>query len=227
MIISHQHRFIFLKTRKTAGTSIDIALSGRCGPNDVITRLNTRDDRLRRELGYPSPQNYYVPVRYWTARDTAKFLIKRRRPRYTEHMSASSISKRIDQKVWDSYFKFCVERNPYDKAVSLYYWRTRRSSDRPSLEEFLRTVDRRSLSNLHIYSIDGKVVADRVLRYEELTEELRSVSASLGIGPLNLPRAKGGFRRDNGHYREIVTKEARALIEEACAHEIDLLGYRF
>ncbi|MEL6382956.1 MAG: chondroitin 4-O-sulfotransferase, partial [Cyanobacteria bacterium J06626_18] len=32
MIISHEYKFIFLKTRKTAGTSIEIALSKFCGP---------------------------------------------------------------------------------------------------------------------------------------------------------------------------------------------------
>ena len=37
MIISHEHKFIFLKTKKTAGTAIEAALSELCGPSCVIT----------------------------------------------------------------------------------------------------------------------------------------------------------------------------------------------
>ena len=39
MIVSHKNRFIFLKTRKTAGSSIEIALSKHCGPEDIITKI--------------------------------------------------------------------------------------------------------------------------------------------------------------------------------------------
>lgn len=35
MIISHAHRFIFIKTEKTAGTSLEIALSRYCGSDDI------------------------------------------------------------------------------------------------------------------------------------------------------------------------------------------------
>jgi len=49
MIISHQHEFIFIKTRKTAGSSIEKYLVPYLGPNDICTgseadgtpRLNT------------------------------------------------------------------------------------------------------------------------------------------------------------------------------------------
>ena len=37
MIVSHKHKFIFIKTKKTAGTAIEAALSELCGPQDVIT----------------------------------------------------------------------------------------------------------------------------------------------------------------------------------------------
>ena len=40
MIISHQLQLIFVKTRKTAGTSIEIALSRYAGPDDVITAIS-------------------------------------------------------------------------------------------------------------------------------------------------------------------------------------------
>jgi hypothetical protein len=47
MILSLEHKFIFLRTKKTAGTSIELALSDLCGPDDVITPL-TREDEARR-----------------------------------------------------------------------------------------------------------------------------------------------------------------------------------
>ena len=37
MIISHRHRFIFVRTEKTAGSSVEQALAELCGPEDVIT----------------------------------------------------------------------------------------------------------------------------------------------------------------------------------------------
>jgi len=39
MIISHKHKFIYIKCRKTAGTSIEMSLSKLCGPQDIITPL--------------------------------------------------------------------------------------------------------------------------------------------------------------------------------------------
>ena len=58
MIASHRHRFVFVKTRKPAGTSLEIALSRHCGPEDVITPISAADERLRRELGGTGPQNH-------------------------------------------------------------------------------------------------------------------------------------------------------------------------
>ena len=40
MIISHKYRFIFVKTRKTAGTSVEAYLSQHCGDSDVLTPIH-------------------------------------------------------------------------------------------------------------------------------------------------------------------------------------------
>ena len=39
VIVSHKHKFIFIKTRKTAGTSIELFLSRFCGEKDIITPI--------------------------------------------------------------------------------------------------------------------------------------------------------------------------------------------
>jgi hypothetical protein len=39
MVISHKFRFIFVKTQKTAGTSIETYLSQVCDSFDILTPL--------------------------------------------------------------------------------------------------------------------------------------------------------------------------------------------
>ncbi len=63
MIVSHKHRFIFLKTNKTAGTSVEIALSKFCGPDDVIPPLIPEDEAKRAELGRLSEERNWAQKR--------------------------------------------------------------------------------------------------------------------------------------------------------------------
>lgn len=227
MIVSHRHRYIFVRTRKTAGTSVEIALSKFCGPDDIITR--DADDALRRELGYPGPQNDGgVPLRYYTFGEWRRLLTRGERARFKNHMPAARIRALVGEEVWRSYYKFAIERDPWDKAISLYYWRTRNEEPRRPLLQFLQEVGARSLSNAHIYLIDGKLAVDRIIRYENLAEQLEEIRLRLALPePLALPRAKGTHRSERSHYSQLIGPAERAVIDAACAREIELLGYRF
>ena len=226
MIVSHRHRFVFVKTTKTAGTSIEIALSEHCGPDDIVGPLPAKDEAIRRELGFPGPQNLAIPPSRFRPRDWV-YAAMRRPVRAYEHAPAVAIRRWIGREAWRDYTTFCVERNPFDKAISRFYWSTRMMDPRPDLNAYLVQESRLRLSNWPIYARGTEVLVDDVVRFERLQEGLDAVCERIGIPPLVLPRAKASHRPERRPYREVLGPEARAAIERACAREIAAFGYSF
>ena len=225
MIINHKYKFIFLKTRKTAGTSIEIALSQHCDTNDIIT-LSKKDKRKRQELGFGGVKNYNVPLRFYSKLDWLRYLRSGKPKQFFNHASAQFIRENVGEDIWHSYFKFCFERNPFDKAISLYYYSTR--EPRPKISDFLDSVTIDWLSNWDIYTINDQVAVDFVGRYENLAEDLAIVKDKLGLfGELSLPKAKGSHRLNQDHYTNVLNAQDRARIELVCAKEILAFDYRW
>ncbi|MBK7644986.1 MAG: hypothetical protein IPJ19_18400 [Planctomycetes bacterium] len=211
MILSHEHEFIFVKTHKTAGTSVEIALSAVCGPDDVITPVAPEDEEQRSALGFRGPQNTHVDGVL----------------RYYNHMSARTIRSLVGEDVWKRYYKFCFERNPWDKVISSYYWEFQ-SEPRPTLAEFLRSNKARAASSFQLYSHEGAVLVDRVCLYEDMARELEALRQRLELPQLpELPRAKSRFRADRRHYSEVLGPEEQEAVAQLFAREIALLHYRF
>jgi hypothetical protein len=142
------------------------------------------------------------------------------------HSPAAFVRRHVDPEVWSSYFKFCFERNPYDKAISRYYWSTREESSPRPITAFLARAKRRQISNWEIYTIRDRIAVDFVGRFEHLREDLAAALARIGLpGDLELPRAKSRFRRDARHYSEVLDTRSRALLERVCARELAAFGY--
>src|SRR5690554_1428450 len=121
MIVCHKYKFIFIKTQKTASTSLEIALSGLCSSSDIVTPISVNDEVYRKSLGFQTPANYIVPFKRYSKQDLAEFFISRRRKELYNHMSCLEIKKYVGSEIYNSYYKFCFERNPYDKLISLFY----------------------------------------------------------------------------------------------------------
>ena len=226
MIVSHRHQFIFIKTRKTAGTSLEIALSEHCGPDDIITPIDSADETQRQELGFRGPQNLTMPARGLSLNSSMSAMKQRRLPQFHNHVSASVVRRALGRRVWNSYFKFTIERNPFDKAVSRYWWGTRNNDPRPSIEDYLTRVPRRMLSDWELYTIDDRIAVDYVVRYERLDEGLSVLADRLGL-QLTLPpsRAKGGYRADRRPVEEVLTPLSAARIEQTCWRELAAFAY--
>jgi hypothetical protein len=228
MIISHEHRFIFIKTRKTAGTSIEAYLSAFCGDKDVLTPL-------RPPVACHDPRNYkglFNPFRELThpgdhGRSAIfKDFVKRRR--FRNHMLGLQIRARVPAEVWENYYKFCVERNPWDKTLSHYHHLRSKVEDLCSLDEYFAAGFK--CSNYPFYTDrNGEIIVDRILRYEDLDEELSEVLGMLDIpfdGKLSV-RAKGRYREDRRPYQEVLSDAQRRLVERMYRQEIELMGYEF
>ncbi len=213
VIVSHEHRLIFLKTRKTAGTSVEIALSRICGPDDTITRLTDEDEELRRSRGGRGPQHFESPPLPEKA---------------FNHMPARGVRLVVGPDVWRDYFRFTIERNPWDLVVSQYYWRYR-NEEAPPFDDFVRrpVVVKLADKNARIYRLRGEIAVDRVLRFESLASDLAELWAERGLpGSPELPHAKSHSRPARS-YRELYTDETRDLVGNLFAGVVRDLGYEF
>ena len=214
MIVSHAHRFIFLKTRKTAGTSVEIALSTVAGADDVITPVSPTDEELRLSVGGRGPQNNESPPL---------------RRKAFNHMPAKMTRNLVGADVWGRYRKLAIERNPWDAVVSLYFWRFR-NEEAPPFGEFVQRplIEKLALQNAQTYRIDGAIAVDRVLRYESLAEDFGAVWAELSLpGEPELPRAKGGARPARAPYQSMYDDAARERVGSVFAAAIADFGYTF
>lgn len=242
MIISHKYKFIFIKTQKTGGTSLEIALSKFCGPDDVITpfgrdhKIFEVDEKLRQHSGFRGPQNFRVPILKLSAKDMARTIYRQKRPpMFTEHEPAEDIRKKIDQNTFKAYRKFAVLRNPFDAAVSSYFWHINVLGARDSsLFEFL-TRNPASINKNWMLCCDRdrNLLLDQTLRYENLENDLASLSEHLGF-PGNIYdemrsiRAKATVRpSQTKNYRDFIDERSRVLIEILCYNEIQHFGYEF
>ncbi len=233
MIISHEYKYIFLKTAKTAGTSIEISLSRFCAQEDIITPISKKDEEIRKDLGIYN-RNYiytrFLEFNEYNLRDLQRLFCELKQPQITtkfyNHISANQIKQALGTKIWNSYFKFCFVRNPWDRAISKYYWKQAKNAEIKSLDLWLTRANLNL--NWEIYTIDNEVAVDYIGKYESLTKDLSCVAKKLSIPFDNwLPRAKDNFRKNRRHYSEILTAKQAKIIEEKCINEIKLFGYKF
>lgn len=213
MIISHEHRFIFVKTLKTAGTSIEVALAPLCGDHDIVTPVWP-------EVPGHRPRNY-LPLRHLLFPDGGPFA-------RMEHLRAVQIRDRFPE-AWDEYTTFAVERNPWEKVVSAWYFHRAEGFCDPDLPLADYVAGPGQLVGDHSHYTDGdELIVDHLLRFEDLDQELPRLSADLGLPLAGLGvRAKAGIRPPDDDHRVHYDPATAALVAERHAWAIERLGYRF
>jgi hypothetical protein len=220
LIISHSHKFIFLKTHKTGGTSLQIALSRYCGKDDIISRLHKDDVPHLIRAGGLGEQNSEVPFSRYSRGDWFQYLGRGRKQYFSEHLEARNVKRWLGRDIWNSYYIFCFERNPFDKVLSYYYWRTRDKDI--TLDQFLEeSLD--ELSDFDIYGIKNEIQADEVFLYENLQPSLEFLENKFGFTlDMSGIKAKSDHRPVRQAYETVLSERQKEKIAKVFEKELDL-----
>lgn len=245
MILSQAHKFVFIKGRKVAGTSIEIALASICGPDDIVTPVFPIEERERLRVG-SACRNYAID-RMWEPgylallAETPPAQLLRLRPppqRYYNHMPLKQVERRYPDRL-DDFRIVCAERSPYAKMISwLNMEEGTFSSYRvggtmlQALSDLSAAFDREHAAgriaeamNIPLYLNSAGVLRVEVLRYENLQDEFDAFVRTLGCQPPPLPHAKKGLMSDTLDPRAIFRRDQIDAINDVFAEEFEAFGY--
>lgn len=222
MVISNKYNFIYLQTKKTGSISLSLALGQIADPRtDIIYRFSSHW-KLQSELG--------IKANAW------KRKVKGIQYKVDAHAEWKKIFNLVDDP--NDYFKFTVERNPWDKVVSMYYYLLN-SGHNKSKQYQLRTMDFEKYikrtrfwkiaNNWRLYTNKhDEIMVDYVCRYEKLNEDLKRVEREIGAKFIHLiqKRANVGYRKVKD-YRSMYTNETKNIVGDFFKKEIEHFGYEF
>jgi hypothetical protein len=217
MLISHRKKFIYTKTVKTAGTSVESYFERYCMADGQWEFAHHRDQYVGPEgiIGCRGPD---AGGKEWF-----------------NHMSAADIRSRVGTEMWDEYYKFCVVRNPFDKLVSWFSFQLHKGLLAPATDQHVVDAFRERLSqgipvlDRDKYVIDGSLCVDYAIRFEDLEHGIGHVCRKLSVPfeRARVPHLKGGIRDTSLDLRDFYTPELVRNVESAYAFEFQTFGYRW
>ena len=174
MLVSHSHRFIFIKPYKVGGT---------LGRDVPATRL--RNPPVSPSLTAPT-----CGCRPKASSARGPVSSPRPPPEFYNHMTAQDIRAALPDPVWSGYRKISVVRNPFARYLSGYFmhhFRTDRAAEfsldavRAGLADYVTAA--RDWGDRDYLRIAGQPVVDEVLRFETLAADAARIARLLSYDP--------------------------------------------
>lgn len=211
MLISHKHKYIFIKTAKVAGTSVEIffeQISFGGQPKDVQPEIVNEEG----VVGYRGATNSKV------------------RESWYNHMTLNDIKNKLsNDKLFNEYFKFSITRNPWDRIVSNYHHHYQHKF---SFNAYIKPDRKWKFPAPIIWVLKPNIDDVHFIRFENLKEGIEGVCKKLGLDYdiNNLKTYKSEYRTKHSrykHYTEYYDDEAREIVAEKYAKDIEYFGYEF
>ena len=214
MLVSHRKKFIYIKTIKTAGTSVELALQPYCIPQDMKVEVLT--DAIETEAGIVGARGNRVSDQHWY-----------------NHMGVNQIRANLSPGIWEEYCKICNIRNPWDKTVSFFHMRFPEiKNEAPNLirEKFLSWIsDTQEIGvDTRIYFIGGRPAADEYIRYDNLKADFEHICHILDLPPPAIPQIRMDDRGESKiPYQYYYDERIKERVATIYAKEIEFFGWSF
>src|SRR4030095_884398 len=205
-MISHQHKCIFIHIPKCGGTSLE---------NIIWPEPRKTSDLW---MGFIS--------KYHNKYQTGGL----------QHLTANLIRQEVGSEKFNEYYKFTIVRNPWDKAVSQFFYMQKR----PDLREYIGMKQEDSFkkylqltfSKLHVqwekqhrFIVDdnGEILVNFLGRLECFQKDAASILDHLNIRE-TIPHVNATQHR---HYTEYYDQESQEMLANYYHEDIRILGYSF
>lgn len=241
MIYLAEPNLLFVKPKKVAGTSIEIALSWNAGEKDIVTPVTRQDEAMRYKVGGQFPINWAWLrgselryrrkfERYLEAGIALPTLFGLRKPRlYTKsqarfynHITPKQIRWRTRRSFLQDATMVTICRDPYEQLVS-YAWHKSKSSGASFGEMLEKVLNKAPVNDAYLF---GSRKPDIVLRYEHLREDLTDLEQRFGLNLVaNLPHTKHKVRGDRRPARETLSEAHKARCYEKYRRTFETFGY--
>ena len=231
MVVSHKYKYIFIHNDKAAGTAMRHHL------------------RKHEETFAPAFIGHWHGSMTQELWDEHKHIMN---GFLGQHSKPYTIKAYFDLMGWNwnDYFKFGMVRNPFDRIVSMYEWRRSvipASSKNPENKgnrvnlnkiaseadcEFKDFVIKKTQpwnSQLNYFYSKKDCVVDFIGRYENLEEDfkhiIKTILPNVSDELCTLQKINHSVRKKD--YRSYYNDETRKIVEDRCADELELLGYKY
>lgn len=215
MLVSHNYKFIFIKTRKTANTSTEAFLERLCVDPDIMESYSPEHsaDEIESEFGIIGSR--------WRGKVGKR--------KWFNHKPVPEIKRDLGEDLFNSYRKVCNIRNPYDLAVSYYHFMGNKELSKTRFESFIKNPStiRTLKTNSDLWSDEGVYNFDYI-RMESLQSDLDAFLQKIDCrsnASFFLPHFKKSEGREN--YRNYYNEASRQAVEQIYGKEIELFSYKF
>lgn len=155
------------------------------------------------------------------------------------HLTAVQLRDHVGAEDWARRFTFTVVRNPFERVVSIYFYRVRTAQTglgnrhlniNQWIERVWEAEDEAYIPNAILtapafewVSDAGDLIVDDVLKLETLDRDWDRVADRLGV------TRRPELVNYNSHprYRDLLTPASRKILERAFAPDMDQFGYDY
>ena len=206
MIISPNHKYVFVAVPKTGTHAVRQALRPHMGAGDM------------EQVGLFVKRQFPIP-------DLAKV--------GHGHISLEQLRKFMDPAKFSEYFKFAFVRNPFDRFISYCSFITR---ERGAFKTDTQKVMRRVLANppsehvlfwpQNTFLVDGegKLLTDYVGRVETMQQSFEFIASKIGVPAVQLDKVNATER---SAYRDYYDQELIDGVAKLYADDLRLFEYDF